>query len=281
MAQWNVGEQITIDEMMVRYKGSYCPARQYMPKKPQKWGLKIWCLADSVTRYVSNFDVYCGAFVQSVDDAKSKKGEAKQGAKVVESLVAGLEHRGHVVVMDNFFSSVELFRDLERRGIYATGTIRSNRVGLPNCFKKTKDFTKCAQGTLVWRMHDNRRMCSVMWKDKKPVLLLSTHSMPMAFPCEIVEVPRRVGACQKMIKTSPVHKEYTTYMRGVDVADQLRGNYTSQVWSHKWWHRLFHFLVDTTIVNVWIIHKTVLKSFGREESLTHFQFIMGMCKALT
>jgi hypothetical protein len=40
-AQWNVGQFITIDEMMVRYKGSYCPARQYMPKKPQKWGLKV------------------------------------------------------------------------------------------------------------------------------------------------------------------------------------------------------------------------------------------------
>jgi hypothetical protein len=24
----------TVDEMMVRYKGKYCPARQYMPKKP-------------------------------------------------------------------------------------------------------------------------------------------------------------------------------------------------------------------------------------------------------
>lgn len=121
-----------------------------------------------------------------------------------------------------------------------------------------------------------------MWKDKKPVLLISTHALSLAFPCEIVEVPRRVGAVRKMVQTSPIHKEYTTYMRGVDVADQLRGNYTSQVRSHKWWHRLFHFLIDTTIVNMWIIHKTILEAKGRsKESLTHFQFIMSMCKALT
>lgn len=88
-----------------------------MPKKPQKWGLKIWCLADSVTQYVSNFDVYCGASMESLDDPSSKNGEAKQGQKVVESLVCGLENRGHVVVIDNFFSSVEFFRDLEQRGI--------------------------------------------------------------------------------------------------------------------------------------------------------------------
>ena len=34
----NLGKFLTIDEMMIRYKGTYCPARQYMPKKPQKWG---------------------------------------------------------------------------------------------------------------------------------------------------------------------------------------------------------------------------------------------------
>lgn len=38
---WNIGENITIDEMMVHYKGSYCPARQYMPKKPKKWRLQM------------------------------------------------------------------------------------------------------------------------------------------------------------------------------------------------------------------------------------------------
>jgi hypothetical protein len=45
--EWKLGEFLTIDETMVRYKGSYCPARQYMPKKPVKWGLKVWCVADS------------------------------------------------------------------------------------------------------------------------------------------------------------------------------------------------------------------------------------------
>jgi hypothetical protein len=31
-----------------------------MPKKPQKWRIKIWCLAVSVSKYVYNFDIYCG-----------------------------------------------------------------------------------------------------------------------------------------------------------------------------------------------------------------------------
>jgi hypothetical protein len=102
---------------MVRYKGSYCPARQHMPKKLEKWSMKIWYLVDSITTFVYNFDVYCGASFQSIGDPKSKKREDKQGQRVVESLVGGLDDFGHIVVINNFFSSVELFSDLEYRSI--------------------------------------------------------------------------------------------------------------------------------------------------------------------
>jgi hypothetical protein len=30
-----------------------------MPQKPQKWEIKIWCMACSVTKFVWNFAVYC------------------------------------------------------------------------------------------------------------------------------------------------------------------------------------------------------------------------------
>jgi hypothetical protein len=55
-------------------------------------------------------------------------------------LLAGLEGRGHCVVMDNYFSSVPLLRDLALRGIYGTGTVRSNRVGLPSYLKNARSW---------------------------------------------------------------------------------------------------------------------------------------------
>jgi hypothetical protein len=60
MREYSLGKYVTVDEMMIRYKGSYCPARQYMPNKPEKWGVKVWCLADSTTKFVYNFEIYCG-----------------------------------------------------------------------------------------------------------------------------------------------------------------------------------------------------------------------------
>ena len=33
---------------------------QYMPKKPTKWGMKAWCLADSNNGYIWNLKIYTG-----------------------------------------------------------------------------------------------------------------------------------------------------------------------------------------------------------------------------
>ena len=131
-------------------------------------------------------------------------------------------------------------------------------------------------------MHDDQRMSSMMWKDKKPILLISKHTRPLAFPCKLVEVPCRVGVVRKKIPTSLMHLEYTTHMQGVDMVDYVRSNYTSMGRSHKWWHRLWDFLVDTSIFNMWIIHKkTFQATTSSKHHLNHFQFVMAMCKALT
>jgi hypothetical protein len=59
MKEWSLGKFLTIDEMMVRYKGSYSPIRQYMPKKPEKWEIKFWVLVDSVSKFLYCFEIYC------------------------------------------------------------------------------------------------------------------------------------------------------------------------------------------------------------------------------
>ena len=202
--------------------------------------------------------------------------------RVVLRLLEGLHNRGHCVVMDNYFTSVPLFRELASLGTYATGTARSNRIGLPTHLKTAGNFRRSPQGHLEWRMHCHRGMSCVMWKDKRPVLLLSTHANPITSPDEPqVVVPRRNGAIREDIPTSPILLEYTKYMRGVDVADQLRASYSSQTRSHKWWHRVFWFLVDTSIVNMYVMY---LNRFVRERivesPMTHLQFKTKLCEEL-
>jgi hypothetical protein len=124
--------------------------------------------------------------------------------------------------MDNYFTSIELFQKLHVRGIYATGTVRANRIGLPEILADISTLNRSQQGSLEWHIHDSRTIASVAWRDKKMVCLLSTHARPVVVEGEErPTVPRRNGAIREAIPTSPVHLEYTTYMRGVDVADLL------------------------------------------------------------
>ena len=126
-------------------------------------------------------------------------------------------------------------------------------------------------------------MASVIWKDKKAVVLLSTHAVPVDLPGDSTStVPRRTGAVRNLIPTSPIHLEYTTYMRGVDVADQLRASYSCQTRSHKWWHRIFWFLLDTTVVNMYIYYLALRRERGRRVApMTHLQFKTQFCENLT
>ena len=52
-------QHISIDDTMIGFKGRLSWV-QYMPKKPTKWGIKAWGLADGSNGYVWNFKLYTG-----------------------------------------------------------------------------------------------------------------------------------------------------------------------------------------------------------------------------
>ena len=64
----------------------------------------------------------------------------------VNHLVEDLHHKGHVIMMDNFFTSIELLRDSEAKSIYATCTLRNSRICLPKALTNSEVFAKRPQG---------------------------------------------------------------------------------------------------------------------------------------
>ena len=80
----------------MRYKDSYCLIRQYMPKKLEKWDVKLWVLADSVIQYVYDFHVYCGKNGKGHKRGQNVWGMASGTHFVVMGLLVELEGRGHL-----------------------------------------------------------------------------------------------------------------------------------------------------------------------------------------
>jgi hypothetical protein len=57
------------------------------------------------------------------------------------------------------------------------------------------------------------------------------------------------------IPTSPMLIHHQEYMCGVDMQDQFCEYYILQMHDHKWWHRTMFHVIDTTIVNPYIMYK--------------------------
>lgn len=55
-------QSVSIDESIIGFKDRLSFV-QYMPKKPTKWGIKSWVLAESDSGYVWNMKVYTGIVI--------------------------------------------------------------------------------------------------------------------------------------------------------------------------------------------------------------------------
>ena len=115
-----------------------------MLNKLEKWGLKVWCLACSTLTYIWNFEVYCRKenilliVAENVDESLTlvQHSEPKLAHNVVLRMVEGLLQVNHIVVMDHFFSSIGLFKELLSKGMYSTNTMRPSWVGIAFRFGK-------------------------------------------------------------------------------------------------------------------------------------------------
>ena len=93
-------ENISVDEAMIRFDWRLS-WKQYMPKKPVKWGIKLWCLCDANTGYCIAFNVYTGS-------NEDRAVNLDIGYRVAMHLTRNYLHRYNHVYADNFFTSVHL-----------------------------------------------------------------------------------------------------------------------------------------------------------------------------
>jgi len=137
---------------------------------------------------------------------------------------------------------------LHAQGMFATGTVRTNRKDLPVLAGETQTMTK---GEFKWRTKMNTAY--IRWKDTKGVHILTT-----AFPCEETTVKRtQKDGSSATVKCPLAVFQYTNRMGGVDRFDDRRGRYHVSRCSRRWWLRIFYFFVDCSLVNAHILFNSV------------------------
>lgn len=169
------GKFLCIDEAMIPFKGRLS-FKQYMANKPTKWGIKIFQLADSRSRFVSNLLPYGGKNTIVCPPSRIQKGNVSVPSAVVMQLSEPYHYEGFTVVTDNYFTSPELAREMEILGSNVLGTVRTNRKGLPSeiTVKSSSQVKGLKRGDALYSHNKKYGMTVVTWKDTKVFSVLTT-----------------------------------------------------------------------------------------------------------
>uniref|UniRef100_A0A8C4Q8A5 PiggyBac transposable element-derived protein domain-containing protein n=1 Tax=Eptatretus burgeri TaxID=7764 RepID=A0A8C4Q8A5_EPTBU len=248
--------ELSVDEGMIPFKGRLF-FKQHMPRKPVKWGIKVWELCEAETGFCLNFDIYTGRNRQ----ARPTKG---LGYQVVMHLLQGYQNKNHHVYFDRFFSTPELLEDLlYQHGTYACSTVSLNRRGIP---PSVKELNLQCRGDVAY--FQNGCLMLTMWRDRRIVAILSTS---------------QVGRMEQMpdgkLKPQAVIR-YTQYMGGVDRSDQYRSYYSVGRSSKKWWRYIVWFLMNLAIVNAWLLFRESKHAPPPTKNYDHLRFRLDLAEQL-
>ncbi|XP_063436615.1 piggyBac transposable element-derived protein 4-like [Mytilus trossulus] len=175
---------VTIDECMVPFKGRTL-LKQYLPSKPNEWGVKVWMLAESASSYIQYIDVYPG------------RTDGNLGSSVVKNCLEGA-------------NIAELWENYDTA---ACGTVRNTRTGLPKDIMCKKPVTVVTRGDHQFRQK-GALFIAVSWKDKKTAI----HNESIGQVTRSVKVDGQFARQEFNCPSAIV--DYTSNMGGVDKADQ-------------------------------------------------------------
>ena len=258
-------KELSVDETIIKFKGAL-QFLQYLPDKPTKWGIKLWSLCDARTGYLLKFMVYLGA------EPNAPKVPGGLGSRVVLDILHDFKYLGHEVYMDNYYSSIPLYRSLKKLDIGATGTINIRRKYLPTELKTIK----LKQGDLPAYWVENKEILACTWQDIGRVNMLSNIGDTGITNKQVKKRKAAVAPARKKRKLANSNVDsdaavaetdtaryidkpncniaYNKYMGGVDVFDSLSKTYHFLRKTYKWYQVIWQFLIQTAIVNARIAY---------------------------
>lgn len=224
--------ELSLDESLLLHRGRLC-FRQYIKGKKAKYGIKFYELC-SPDGYVLNIEMYKGK--QFSSGALTSKIDS-----LVLRLMTPYLNKGHHLIMDNYYNSVNLSNLLLNHKTHTTGTLRSNRRGNPKYVVQKK----LKRGDHIWKRQN--KVYVSKWKDKRDVLCITTNYQP-----KMIVSKNKYG--QEKPKPIEIAK-YNEFMSGVDRADQMISYYSCPRKSAKWYKKVIFHLLDVAVWNSFYIYK--------------------------
>ena len=157
------GPFITIDEQLVPFRGR-CSFLQYLPSKPDRYGLKIFWAVDAENNFPLVAEPYLGKPLGA-------QRQVHLGRNVALRLSTPFFKSGRNITTDNFFTDKDLADSLQNNGLTFVGTVRANKRFLPEAFKQKKGQELHASSFVF---QDKTTLVNYQSKTTKNVVVMST-----------------------------------------------------------------------------------------------------------
>lgn len=241
--QLPVAEKNSIDEQIIPFNGRVV-AKQFVRNKPNPEGVKVF-LRCSSTGVAHDFEIYQGKGTGTSVEHK----HLGLGGSIVMRLTENLPKLSNFkCYFDNYFTSIPLLQELKQIGIWAVGTIRSNRLqGCP--LKSDKMLKKEGRGSMDARITKGGDITVVRWQDNGIVNVASTF-MGVGQPKNV----KRWSESSKQhvdIPCPEIITQYNESMGGVDKMDFLLSLYPLKQRTKKWPVRVMSHFTSFALVNSW------------------------------
>ena len=226
----------------------------------------MWCAADSRTGFMLDFSVYQGKTATPMPHGL--------GYHVVMTMGERHLNAGHHLFFDNYFSSVKLAQDLEKVETYMCSTIRLNRAGWPKELGSAV-AKKLKPGDVLFQQDGN--MVATLWKDKRPVAILSTNA-----EAAMGKQERKAPGGKREVPVPEPVLVYNSSMGGVDLADQYAAYYSVGRPSIRWWRYLCWWLLQTAMANAFILWRDsqTKEPASSKRRVRHIDFRLAVLRAL-
>lgn len=233
---YSPSEYLTIDEQLLAFRGR-CSFKQYIPSKPAKYGVKVFALVDCRTTYTINLEPYVG---RQPDGPFQMNNSAEE---IVLRLVEPVQGSNRNITGDNWFTSLPLARTLlNNKKLTYVGTMRKNKREIPKEFLADKNKIPASS---IFGFQEDITLVSYCPKKNKTVLLLSTMHHDASIDQSTNE------------KNKPeIVTFYNSTKVGVDLVDQLCGNYDVSRNTRRWPMVLFFDLLNIIGINAACIYKS-------------------------
>lgn len=254
---YSISDQACIDEMLIGFRGR-CRFRMYIPNKPRKYGIKILAINDAKTHYFLDGYIYAGKGSDGTTLSEEEKKLSKPTQAVIR-LAKSIEGTNRNITADNWFSSIEVVRELKKRGLTYVGTLKKNKKEIPKEFLPAKSRKS---GTSIFGFGENMTLVSYVPKPRKAVILVSSmhHS---------ASINDETG------KPEIIHY-YNATKGGVDALDEKCTVYSTNRRSRRWPLTVFYAMLNISLVNSFVIYS----SMPENKQISRFDFIKNLARQL-